>query len=116
MFQITAKRVLNPTVTQMDILAPVVARKAKPGQSIILRVDSEGERIPLTVAGVDTAAGTVRIIFQTVGATTENPFFYVYNAILSRSTVFEFKELTPDDIVEPIKRAAEFLAEEKGIW
>ena len=50
-----------------------------------------------------------------IASTTENPFFYVYNAILSRSTVFEFKELTPDDIVEPIKRAAEFLAEEKGI-
>ncbi len=50
-----------------------------------------------------------------IASTTENPFFYVYNAILSRSTVFEFKELSPDDIVEPIKRAAEFLAEEKGI-
>ena len=70
MFQIAAKRVLNATVTQMDIVAPLVARKAKPGQFIILRVDEEGERIPLTVAGVDTAAGTVRIIFQTVGATT----------------------------------------------
>jgi len=50
-----------------------------------------------------------------IASTTENPFFYVYNAILSRSTVFEFKELSPDDIVEPIKRAADFLAEEKGI-
>ena len=70
MFQIADKRVLNATVTQMDIVAPLVARKAKPGQFIILRVDEEGERIPLTVAGVDTAAGTVRIIFQTVGATT----------------------------------------------
>ncbi len=50
-----------------------------------------------------------------IASTTENPFFYVYNAILSRSTVFEFKELSPDDILSPIKRAAEFLAEEKGI-
>ena len=50
-----------------------------------------------------------------IASTTENPFFYVYNAILSRSTVFEFKELSPDDIVAPIKRAAEFLAEEKNI-
>ena len=50
-----------------------------------------------------------------IASTTENPFFYVYNAILSRSTVFEFKELSPEDIVAPIKRAAEFLAEEKAI-
>ncbi len=50
-----------------------------------------------------------------IASTTENPFFYVYNAILSRSTVFEFKELSPADIVAPIKRAAEFLSEEKGI-
>ena len=50
-----------------------------------------------------------------IASTTENPFFYVYNAILSRSTVFEFKELSPDDIVAPIMRAAAFLAEEKGI-
>ena len=55
----------------MEIEAPLVARKAKPGQFIILRVDEEGERIPLTVAGTDVAAGTVKIIFQTVGATTE---------------------------------------------
>lgn len=50
-----------------------------------------------------------------IASTTENPFFYVYNAILSRSTVFEFKELSPDDIARPVKRAAEFLAEEKNI-
>ena len=70
MYKILRKKVLNPTVTLMDIEAPLVARSAEPGQFIILRVDEEGERIPLTVAGVDTAAGTVRIIFQTVGATT----------------------------------------------
>ncbi len=71
MYEIVSKRVLNPTVTLMDIHAPFVARKAEPGQFIILRTDSEGERIPLTVAGYDREAGTVRIIFQTVGATTK---------------------------------------------
>ena len=71
MYQIIHKRSLNPTVTLMDIHAPLVARKAKAGQFIILRVDEEGERIPLTVAGYDREAGTVRIIFQVVGATTE---------------------------------------------
>ncbi len=71
MYRIVRKKVLNPTVTQMEIEAPLVARKAKPGQFIILRVDAEGERIPLTVAGVNADEGTVKIIFQVVGATTE---------------------------------------------
>ena len=71
MFRIINKKALNPTVTLMDIEAPRVAAKALPGQFIILRVDGDGERIPLTVAGTDKAAGTVRIIFQRVGATTE---------------------------------------------
>ena len=70
MYEIVYKKVLNPYVTLMDIKAPFVARKAEAGQFIILRTDSEGERIPLTVAGYDRDAGTVRIIFQTVGATT----------------------------------------------
>ena len=71
MYEIVNKKVLNPYVTLMDINAPFVAKKAEAGQFIILRTDSEGERIPLTVAGYDRAAGTVRIIFQTVGATTK---------------------------------------------
>lgn len=71
MYRIAKKTVLNPTVTEMWIHAPLVAAKAEPGQFIILRVDEEGERIPLTVAGTDREAGTVRIIFQIVGATTE---------------------------------------------
>lgn len=71
MYRIVRKKILNPTVTQMEIEAPLVARKAKPGQFIILRVDSEGERIPLTVAGCNAEDGTVKIIFQIVGATTE---------------------------------------------
>ena len=70
MYEIVYKKVLNPYVTLMDIYAPFVARKAEAGQFIILRTDSEGERIPLTVAGYGRDAGTVRIIFQTVGATT----------------------------------------------
>ena len=71
MYRIASKKNLNPTVTQMEIEAPLVANKALPGQFIILRVNEEGERIPLTVAGVDKARGTVKIIFQIVGATTE---------------------------------------------
>lgn len=71
MFKIVNKRSLNPTVTMMDIEAPLVAAKAEAGQFIILRTDEDGERIPLTVAGFDRAAGTVKIIFQIVGATTE---------------------------------------------
>ncbi len=71
MFPIVKKRVLNPTVTLMEIEAPLVARKALPGQFIIFRVDEEGERIPLTIAGYDREKGTVTIIFQKVGYTTE---------------------------------------------
>lgn len=71
MFKIVKKKVLNPTVTLMEIDAPAIAKKAEPGQFIILRVDEEGERIPLTVADFDRENGTVTIIFQIVGATTE---------------------------------------------
>ncbi len=70
MYKIITKKRLNPTVTMMKIEAPFVAKKAEPGEFIILRVDKNGERIPLTVAGYDREAGTVTIIFQTVGATT----------------------------------------------
>ena len=71
MYKIVNKKTLNPTVVMMDIEAPLVAKKAEAGQFIILRVDEEGERIPLTVAGYDREAGTVKIIFQIVGGTTE---------------------------------------------
>jgi ferredoxin--NADP+ reductase len=71
MYRITEKKILNPTVVQLHIEAPLVANKARPGQFIILRVDEEGERIPLTVAGVNKQEGTVKIIYQIVGATTE---------------------------------------------
>ncbi|MCD7726920.1 MAG: sulfide/dihydroorotate dehydrogenase-like FAD/NAD-binding protein [Ruminococcus sp.] len=71
MYKILRKKVLNPTVTLMEIDAPLVARKAEPGQFIILRVDENGERIPLTVADFDREAGTITIIFQIVGGSTE---------------------------------------------
>ena len=71
MYRIAHKASLNPTVTQMEIEAPLIANKALPGQFIILRVDEEGERIPLTIAGCNKAEGTVKIIFQIVGATTK---------------------------------------------
>ncbi|MBR5900116.1 MAG: sulfide/dihydroorotate dehydrogenase-like FAD/NAD-binding protein [Clostridia bacterium] len=70
MYKIVKKEKLNPTVTLMEIEAPVVARKAEAGQFIILRVCSSGERIPLTIADYDRVKGTVTIIFQVVGATT----------------------------------------------
>ena len=71
MYRIVKKEVLNPTVTRMEIEAPLIAKKAEPGQFIILRVDEKGERIPLTVADFDRERGTVTIVFQIVGATTE---------------------------------------------
>lgn len=71
MYPIIKKRALNPTVTLMEVGAPRVAEKAEPGQFIILRVYDGGERIPLTIADFDRKAGTVTIIFQIVGATTE---------------------------------------------
>ena len=71
MYKILTKKILNPTVTLMEVDAPMIAKKAEPGQFIILRVDAEGERIPLTIADFDREKGTVTIIFQIVGATTE---------------------------------------------
>lgn len=70
MYKIVKKESLNPFVTKMEIAAPLVAKKAQPGQFIILRVDEDGERIPLTVAGFDRENGSVTVIFQIVGATT----------------------------------------------
>ncbi len=94
MFTIVEKEQLNPTVVRMVIDAPLVARKAQPGQFIILRTDADGERIPLTVADYDREAGTVTIIFQIVGATTEK---------LGRMAVGECLS----DFVGPLGRATE---------
>ena len=84
MFKIIEKKVLNNTVSLMKIKAPIIANKAKPGQFLILRVDKDGERIPLTIADYNKENGTVTIIFQIVGATTkqlnclnEIKFFYL---------------------------------------
>lgn len=71
MYRIAEKKPLNPTVVQILVEAPLVAAKARPGQFIILRVDEDGERIPLTVAGVDRVRGLVKVIYQIVGSTTE---------------------------------------------
>ena len=71
MFKILTKKELNPTVTLMEVDAPLIAKKAEPGQFIILRPDENGERIPLTIADYDREKGSVTIIFQIVGASTE---------------------------------------------
>ena len=71
MYPIVHKQILNPTVVRLDVSAPLIARKAKPGQFIMLRVDEEGERIPLTIADYDREKGIVSIIFQLVGKTTQ---------------------------------------------
>jgi len=71
MYRIVKKRALHETVTLMEVEAPIIGKKAKPGQFIILRVDDSGERIPLTVAGTDKERGTVTIIYQKVGYTTK---------------------------------------------
>ncbi len=92
LFKIVKKKVLNPTVTLMEIEAPLVARKAEPGQFIILRVTDDGERIPLTVADYNREAGTITIIFQIVGATT---------ALLNQKEEGEFIS----DFVGPLGRA-----------
>ena len=94
MYKIVTKKSLNPTVTQMEIEAPLVAKKAKPGQFIILRVDEDGERIPLTIAGHDAEKGTVKIIFQVVGATTQR---------LNKKEQGEYIQ----DFVGPLGRATE---------
>ncbi len=70
MFEIISRKSLNPTVTELEISAPFVAKKAQAGQFVIVRATADGERIPLTVADFDREKGTVKIIFQIVGATT----------------------------------------------
>ena len=71
MYKIVQKKPLNPTVTLMEVEAPLVARKCEPGQFIILRAKEDSERIPLTIAGYDREKGTISIIFQIVGGSTE---------------------------------------------
>ena len=70
MYKILSRKPLNDNVTQIEVEAPLVANKAKPGQFIILRVDEDGERVPFTIAGVNKSTGAVKIIFQIVGVST----------------------------------------------
>ena len=94
MYRIVKKEALKPTVTLYEIEAPMVAKKAEPGQFIILRVDENGERIPITIHDYDREKGTVTIIVQTVGATTEK---------LSHKQQGEFLQ----DFVGPLGRPTE---------
>ena len=70
MFKIVEKKSLNPTVSKITVEAPLIAKKAEPGQFIIFRAKEDSERIPLTIADFDREAGTVTIIYQIVGAGT----------------------------------------------
>ena len=70
MFKIVEKKSLNPTVSKITVEAPLIAKKAEPGQFIIFRAKEDSERIPLTIAAFDREAGTVTIIYQIVGAGT----------------------------------------------
>lgn len=95
MYPIVKKRVLNEEVSLMEVRAPLAARHARPGQFIILRVDENGERIPLTIADFDREKGTVTVIFQKVGATTK---------LLDQKNEGD----TLADFVGPLGRASEF--------
>ena len=85
MFKIVTKRVLNKAVVLMEIKAPFIAKKAQPGQFIIFRVDEHGERVPLTIADYDREKGTVTIIFQIVGRSTEK-----LSALNEGDTILDF--------------------------
>ena len=95
MFQIVRKEELNPTVSLMEVEAPYIARKAEPGQFIILRIDEQGERVPFTIADFDREKGTVTIIFQVVGKTTEQ-----LNLLKTGDALLDF--------VGPLGKASEF--------
>lgn len=95
MFTIVRKEKLNPSVSLMEVEAPYIARKAEPGQFIILRIDEQGERVPFTIADFDREKGTVTIIFQIVGQTTER-----MNRLQSGDALLDF--------VGPLGKASEF--------
>ena len=99
MFKIVRKQELNSSVTLMEIEAPFIAKKAKAGQFIIFRVDEQGERVPLTIAGYDREKGTVTIIFQKVGFSTialgnlkEGDYIRDFVGPLGRPTAVEGKK------------------------
>ncbi len=102
MFKILRKKVLSPAVTLMDIDAPFVAKKAEAGQFIILRVNDEGERIPLTISDFDREKGTVTIIFQIIGSSTaqlgaleEGEYISDFVGPLGRATETEGRKKLP---------------------
>lgn len=101
MYRIVSKRILNENVHMMDIEAPLIAKKAKAGQFIILRIDEEGERIPLTIAGYDRDKGTIKIIFQLVGKTT-----FRLGTLNAGESILDF--------VGPLGRASELEGYEKA--
>lgn len=102
MFKIIRKQTLNPSVKLLEVEAPLVAKKAEPGQFIILRVNDEGERIPLTIADYDSEKGTITIIFQEVGKTTK-----ILGSLDEGDTILDFVgPLGVASHLEGIKKAA----------
>jgi len=99
MYKITKKEYLSPNIYLMDIEAPRVARAANPGQFIIVKIDEKGERIPLTICDYDKVAGTVTIIYQTMGSSTKRM------ALMEEGEYFE-------DFVGPLGRPSEFVEED----
>lgn len=95
MFKVVRKEVLNPSVSLIEVEAPYIARKAEPGQFIILRIDEQGERIPFTIADYDREKGTITIIFQIVGHTTQR-----LNELRDGDSILDF--------VGPLGKASEF--------
>ena len=95
MYRIVRKEELNPTVSLIEVEAPYIAKKAEPGQFIILRIDEQGERVPFTIADYDRVNGTVTIIFQIVGQTTER-----LNELTEGDSLLDF--------VGPLGKASEF--------
>lgn len=99
MYKIVAKRLLAPQIYLMDIEAPRVAKSAKPGQFIIVKMDEKGERIPLTICDYDAEKGTVTIVFQTLGTSTK---------VMSEYEVGQYFT----DFVGPLGRPSEFVEEQ----
>ena len=99
MYKITAKRLLAPSIYLMDVEASRVAKSANPGQFVIVKMDEKGERIPLTICDYDKTAGTVTIVFQTVGGSTQKM------ALLEEGDYFS-------DFVGPLGQPSEFIAED----
>jgi ferredoxin--NADP+ reductase len=102
MFKIIRKQILNPSVKLLEVNAPLVARKAEPGQFIILRVNDDGERIPLTIADYDREKGSITIIFQEVGKTTK-----ILGSLEEGDTILDFVgPLGVASHLDGVKRAA----------